>query len=161
MSVCPSGGLHRPPEGGGRGREATGAGGWVKNKKKNMHQKQGQKPRRIVLCRACSFSASSIFPLRLRDRRRAAPVPQIQTNSSGSYRRSNKCRTFTFSSEGSTTESPPPLSPVLPSRHQPPLVRIPAATPSPVFRRCLSSSCRRVRISFLPVCSRSRIARVQ
>lgn len=79
-----------------------------------MDQKQGQKPRRIALCRACSFSASSIFPLRLRDHRRAAPAPQIQTNSSGSYRRSNKCRTFTFSSEGSATESPPPLPPVLP-----------------------------------------------
>lgn len=59
---------------------------------------------------ACSFSAFSILPMRLHDCHRATPIPQIQTNSSGSYRRSNKCRTFTFSSEGSATVSPPPPS---------------------------------------------------
>jgi len=93
--------------GGGRGTEET------KIKKRDMHRKRGQKPHRIALCRyvggACSFSAFSIHPLRLRDRHRAAPIPRIQTNSSGSYRRSNKCRTFTFSSEGSATVSPPPF----------------------------------------------------
>lgn len=54
---------------------------------------------------ACPFSASSISSLHLRHSR----VPQIQTNSSGSYRQSNKCRTFTFSSEGLAVprESPP------------------------------------------------------
>lgn len=106
----------------GEGRSTEKA----KIKKRDMHRKQGQKPHRIALrcAGACSFSAFSILPLRLRDRRRAGPVPQIQTNSSGSYRRSNKCRTFTFSSEGSATVSSPP-----PPRHQPP-VRAPTAIPA-------------------------------
>lgn len=109
-------------------------------KKKDMDRKQGQKPHRIAppprVGGACSFSAFSIHPSRLRDhRRRAGPVPQIQTNSSGSYRRSNKCRTFTFSSEGSATVSPPPPS------HQPPVRSPPHRNPR-AFRRCLFfSSC--------------------
>lgn len=102
-----------------------------------MHRKQGQKPHRIALrCvgGACSFSAFPILPSHLRDRHRAGPVPQIQTNSSGSYRRSNKCRTFTFSSEGSATVSLPSPLP----RHQPP-VRTPHRNPR-AFQRCLFSS---------------------
>lgn len=125
--MCPSGGLRRAARrGGGGGPEKA------KIKKGTVHREQGQKPHRIALRRAggaCSFSAFSILPLRLRDRRRTGPVPQIQTNSSGSYRRSNKCRTFTFSSEGSATVSPPP--PV--TNH--PFVR-PYCNPR-AFRRCL------------------------
>lgn len=109
-----------------------------------MHQKQGQKPHRIALRRvggaACSFSAFSSLPSRLRDRRHVAPIPQIQTNSSGSYRRSNKCRTFTFSSEGSATMSPPPPSPTTRS--------CPHRNPR-AFQRCLFSSSSPVLISFL------------
>lgn len=126
-----------------RGGEGTEK---AKIKKRDMHQKQGQKPRRIALRRvggACSFAAFSILPLRLRDHHCAAPVPQIQTNSSGSYRRSNKCRTFTFSSEGSATVSPP-----LPLPHHRPthscLHRNPRA-----FRRCLFFSNSPVRVFFL------------
>lgn len=115
--------------GGGRGTEEA--------KIKKGHRKQGQKPHRIALRRvggACPFAAFSILPLRLQDRHRAAPVPQIQTNSSGSYRRSNKCRTFTFSSEGSATVSPPSASPITGHPHSC-LHCNPRA-----FRRCLFSS---------------------
>lgn len=68
----------------------------------------------------CPFSASSISSLHLRDRGHSR-VPRIQTNSSGSYRQSNKCRTFTFSSEGSATlrgpapTHPPPSSSTSPA----------------------------------------------
>lgn len=108
-----------------------------------MHRKQGQKPHRIALrCAggACSFSAFSFHPLRLRDRRRAGPVPQIQTNSSGSYRRSNKCRTFTFSSEGSATVCPPPPPPSVTNHPFVPPPQSPRFSTISLFLQCSSLS---------------------
>lgn len=107
MSVCPSGGLRTPSaQRGGRGLEKA------KIKKKGRAAKAGAKtaPNSATAARWwCLLFLRFLYrPSRLRDHRHAGPVPQIQTNSSGSYRRSNKCRTFTFSSEGSATVSPPP-----------------------------------------------------
>lgn len=134
MSVCPSGGLRRASARWGK-RYRRG-----KNKKKGHAPKAGAKtaPNSAMPSWWCLLFLCFLYsPL-------ASPPPRCSrtadTNKQQRVIRSNKCRTFTFSSEGSA------MSPPLP-HHQPP-VRAPIAIPA-LFDDGLFSSGSPVLISFL------------
>lgn len=79
--------------------------GKKKEKERKKRRRAGTPPRGgVVSVPALSILLSSPHPP-LPSAGGCTRVPRIQTNKSGSYRRSNKCRTFTFSSEGGPLSS--------------------------------------------------------